>query len=140
MQNEVTFLSDRHVLFNSGQQLTNIHTEDLCSGRACPIHNPSDHPLRGEDIYFNGRHMVRQVHGELFLDPDDYYATLDDEIILRNSATCALCGDMVQSLWLYGNVSCVCGEIIIYGGGGSIGHHARNEENLIDTSIVIVKP
>lgn len=133
---EVTF-DHRAATFNSGQVLANTHPSDACLGEFCPLHNPSDHELRGENLSFNGKHMVREVNSELFIDPDDYYFNKYGSAILRNSAKCALCGDQIVSSHRHDFVSCECGEIFVDGGLDYLRRGANNLENIIETSITV---
>ena len=77
------------VILHSGAKLTNIHPEEVCSAKwgrhgHCPIHSPSDHPLKDAPMDWYGgeiRHLVRVCeHGLYHPDPDDIafkMATLD---------------------------------------------------------------
>lgn len=65
----------------TGQHLVNVHYPDECLGEHCPIHNPSDHPMRewptnfrsGHDpLSIKPSHMERICeHGIGHPDPDD---------------------------------------------------------------------
>jgi len=134
---EVAFLSDRNVRFNSGQELSGVHLPSGCAGRHCPIHNPSDHPLRGEALSFNGHNMIRTVDGVPQIDPDDYEFNRTGYAILRNSAKCTKCGDEVESTYRHDFQSCSCGEIFVDGGLSYIRRGAKDLDCLIDTSIVV---
>jgi hypothetical protein len=57
------------------------------------------------------------------------------EKIERNSATCKLCGDEIESKHRWDYVTCSCGEIAVDGGTDYLRRAARNMENLIDTSL-----
>jgi len=134
---DVVFEPNGSVVFNSGQVLVKVHAEWQCSPRACPIHNPTAHELRGKPLFFDGRYMVRIVDHVPVIDPDDYYSKIDKEVILRNSAICALCGDMLRSRHQHDYKSCRCGEISIDGGNAYLKRSAKNLDNIIDTSIVL---
>lgn len=54
--------------------------------------------------------------------------------IIRNSAKCRLCGDVLVSTKEHGYVTCSCGEISIDGGSRYLKRSARNPLNLIDMS------
>lgn len=54
--------------------LTNVHPEAACAGRACVIHNPSDHPLRDRPLLWRADRRLMErtcVHGVGHPDPDD---------------------------------------------------------------------
>lgn len=135
---EVTVNDDRSVVFNSGQRLVSVHPAGTCLGEACPIHNPSDHELRGYPLFFNGRHMVRVVGRELFVDPDDFYFRTEKQAILRNSATCLVCGDMIVSKARHHMATCSCGNASVDGGAFYL-RRGGNPETVMDTSIVVYK-
>ena len=137
---EVHFKDDRTVLFNSGQILKGVHLKEHCLGDVCAIHNPSNHDLRGQLLSFNGRHMVRNVDGDLFIDPDDYFYLKTGYAILRNSAKCALCSDEIQSNHRHDFNTCSCGAIYVDGGLDYIRQGANNFDELIDTSVVVGTP
>ncbi len=127
----------RTVTFNSGQIITNVHDRGQCAGGFCAIHNPSEHELRGEQLFFNGTHMVRRVGAELFIDPDDYFFHQWGKAILRNSALCRLCGDAIESTNRHHMVTCSCGEISVDGGQAYFRSSARHFENYISTSVAV---
>ena len=134
---EVTFLEGGMVKFNSGQLLKSVHAPAHCSDRKhCPIHSPSSHHLRGAQLYFNGKHMVRRVGGELFIDPDDYLYGTEKEAILRNSAFCRKCGDMVISTHQHDLSHCSC-ETVWIDGGNSYIRRMGNPDEYIDTSVIV---
>lgn len=54
--------------------------------------------------------------------------------IVRNSATCLLCGDEIESKHRHDYVSCKCGEIFVDGGKDYIRRGAGDFNNLKDTS------
>lgn len=56
-------------------RLVNVHPESACVGRACVIHDPSDHPLRDAPMIWRADKRVMErkcVHGIGHDDPDDY--------------------------------------------------------------------
>lgn len=136
-ETDVFIRPDGSVLFNSGQVLSNVHLPSQCSGRHCPLHHPSDHHLRGEQLYFNGRYMIRRVGGELFLDPDDYHSKMDSEAILQNSALCLQCGDVIESRNRHDFQTCSCGNVSVDGGLSYIRRSVGNPDKMLDTSTVI---
>jgi hypothetical protein len=49
-----------------------VHSPDVCTGRHCCIHNPSEHPLNGSPLNWRGHVMERVCgHGVGHPDPDD---------------------------------------------------------------------
>ena len=56
--------------------------------------------------------------------------------IVKNSATCLLCGHEIESTHRHDFVVCSCGEISLDGGHSYFRRSARNFSNLKDTSIV----
>lgn len=57
-----------------GQVLGHVHSSDQCAGRACVIHNPSDHSMRGFPTNWRGdRGIMERIcpHGVGHPDPDD---------------------------------------------------------------------
>ena len=130
-------IENGRVTFNSGQIIARVHSPTQCLGDVCPIHNPSDHALRGEQLFFNGTHMVRRVGAELFIDPDDYYFRNWGKAILRNSAICKLCGDAIESIHRHHMATCSCGEISVDGGQAYFRASARNFDNFISTSVSV---
>ena len=57
-----------------GVLLENVHPESACAGRACCLHNPSEHPLRSAPLNWRGdRRMMERIceHGISHDDPDD---------------------------------------------------------------------
>jgi hypothetical protein len=54
--------------------LFNVHAAELCAGRSCVIHNPSDHHMRDWPMNWRAdRHMMERVcpHGVGHPDPDE---------------------------------------------------------------------
>jgi hypothetical protein len=65
----------------TGQIIRGVHSENLCEGRGCVIHHPSDHHMKdwptnfrtGGAFDIKGPHMERICeHGIGHPDPDDY--------------------------------------------------------------------
>lgn len=57
----------------TGQRIR-VHTADKCVGRHCPIHNPSDHPMKDYPTHWRqDRNMMERIcpHGVGHPDPDD---------------------------------------------------------------------
>lgn len=55
--------------------LINVHPPAACEGRACCIHNPSDHPLKDAPMHWRADKRVMEricPHGIGHDDPDDY--------------------------------------------------------------------
>ena len=54
--------------------LINLHSPDICAGRRCCVHDPSDHHMRAWPVNWRAdRHMMERVcpHGIAHPDPDD---------------------------------------------------------------------
>lgn len=74
----------------AGQQLFNVHTPDMCEGRACVLHNRSEHSTRHMKLVaripglgsIKPLHMERICkHGVGHPDPDDmeYWKSVGEE-------------------------------------------------------------
>lgn len=137
MNSDVSIYPDGSVIFNSGQMLKSTHRAGDCLGDVCTIHKPTEHSLRGEQLFYNGRHMVRRVKDELLIDPDDFFFLSTGKAILRNSATCSKCGDSITSAYRHNYVTCSCGEISVDGGVDYLRRAARSFGSIIETSITI---
>lgn len=135
---EVVFEGPRAVRLNGGLVIKNIHTEDVCASRNCPIHNPSDHEFRGYPLHFNGHNMYRMVGVTPVIDPDDYYFSIEGKAILRNSLTCVHCGDMVESTYRHDFSTCRCGKVSADGGLDYI-RRVGSPSDYIETSIEVFK-
>lgn len=62
-----------HYITGTGQHLE-VHEDVLCDGRHCPIHNPSNHPLKDAPTHWRtDRGIMERVceHGVGHPDPDD---------------------------------------------------------------------
>jgi hypothetical protein len=135
---EVVFNGPRMVTLNSGLVIKNIHEKDVCASRYCPIHNPSDHELRGYPLYFNGHNMYRVVDGTPMIDPDDYYFAIEGKAILRNSIICTHCGDMVESTYRHHMAHCSCRKVAADGGLDYL-RRLGGPDDYIETAIEVVK-
>lgn len=134
------WLSERALELSSGTVLRNPHNSEMCAGRHCPIHNPSDHPYRELPLDFNGTNMVRvdpSCEGGVRIDPDDYEFNKENVAILRNSAECLNCSTNVASEHRHDFVSCKCGNVSVDGGHIYLKRSVRNAEGYKDTSIVV---
>jgi hypothetical protein len=134
---DVFIRPDGSVLLNSGQVLIKTHNVKQCSGEYCPMHKPSDHALRGEQLYFNGRYMIRRVGGDLFLDPDDYFSQMDSEAILQNSVLCLSCFEAIESRHRHDYQTCSCGTVSVDGGYSYLGRSFKEPDSYLETSVVI---
>ena len=57
----------------SGQFIEGIHDPSRCAGRFCVVHNPSDHHMKGWQLYWrDDRHIFERIcpHGVGHPDPD----------------------------------------------------------------------
>lgn len=63
-------------LENTSKVLKNVHAEAACTGRLCPIHNRSDHPMRSWPQYWRSdRKLMERIcpeHGVGHPDPDGW--------------------------------------------------------------------
>lgn len=62
------------VTVNDTQTIHNVHSAFQCEGRACVIHNPSDHVMRDWPHYWReDRALMERIceHGVGHPDPDD---------------------------------------------------------------------
>lgn len=120
---------------SGGQTLFAIHRSAQCYGEACPVHNPSDHPLREFDLFWNdeGRFFYRNVYGTNMVDPDDYGLSKNGSVIVRNSAMCTHCGVELVSTHRHDFVQCACGGAFVDGGHDYL---RRGGDRLKDTSVV----
>lgn len=134
------WLSGRALELSSGTVLRNPHNDEQCSGRNCPIHNPSDHPYRDLPLDFNGTNMVRidlDSEGGVRIDPDDYEFNKEHVAILRNSARCLNCWEEVHSESQHDFVVCKCRNVAVDGGRRYLKRSVRDAKDYQDTSIIV---
>lgn len=131
--------NDGSVTLSGGQKLSSVHGSNICSGRHCPIHNPSDHELLSWPLFFNGKHMYRELDGEIKIDPDDYYYNLNDYAIIRHSVKCLSCDDIIESTHRHDFQTCSCGSVSIDGGYDYMKTLAASNARIENLSIVIGK-
>lgn len=86
------------VIMNNGTVLLNVHTEDVCQGQPCCIHNPSGHHMADWPPRWHNysKQMWRTCpHGFVHPDPDDAWFIRrrysEQEIIIRFSHGCDGC-------------------------------------------------
>lgn len=63
------------IITGTGQKLFNIHSAEMCEGRHCVIHNPSEHHMRDFKTHWReDRQMMERIcpHGVGHPDPDDH--------------------------------------------------------------------
>jgi hypothetical protein len=68
------WLHNRIYVDGTGQVIGMVHLKKHCRGRPCPIHNPSDHSMRGFRTHFRtDRYLMERIcpHGVGHPDPDD---------------------------------------------------------------------
>jgi hypothetical protein len=61
-----------------GNKLINVHEELTCMGPSCPIHAPSNHPMRAFPQQWSlTKYYMERIcfHNIAHPDPDDYKAT-----------------------------------------------------------------
>ena len=60
---------------------------------------------------------------------------MPDYKVIKNSAACSLCGEVIESKYRWDFVSCSCGEIFVDGGLDYLRRGAKNFDNFIDLSV-----
>ena len=146
----VDFYEGMRMLYHEGYQLEHsevklesVHDAQLCHGEFCTIHYKSNHSKRWwAQAWQNGR-MWRvdpsdDVH---YLDPDspgfDKAAEIDgrtitETYIIRNSAQCLDCGDIIESLDRHHFATCSCGNLSVDGGQSYIRRVFQDESRYKD--------
>lgn len=76
--------------------LDNVHSEALCLGRPCVVHNPSDHGMRSWKLNWRGdKGQMERIcpdHGTGHPDPDDMlYQAAQGREYLRIHGCCGCC-------------------------------------------------
>lgn len=131
------------IQLSGGQIVHNFHTKTDCLGVVCPVHNPSDHEYRDFPLFFNGKHMIRQISDsdddKWVVDPDDYYFNKDGQAILKNSAQCLNCGYILISVFRHDFKECSCKNLFVDGGFDYIRRGVKNETQFVELSIVQTK-
>lgn len=88
-----------------GEILAQVHARSACEGRGCPMHHPSDHPMKDWPLLWSDtrKQMYRVCeHGFQHPDPDDiawrkslgFYTALDEALWLRHLC----CGDCPEDM------------------------------------------
>lgn len=55
-----------------GETIKDVHYHDKCEGQGCPIHHPSNHPLKNAHMTWRNGHILRVCeHGVAHWDADD---------------------------------------------------------------------
>jgi hypothetical protein len=108
----------REAVLSGGQTIHAFHKSGQCFGEFCPVHDPSDHKLRGYDLHYNfmAGSFFRDVDGEMVVDPDDYVLNTAGKVIVFNLISCNHCGDLVASTHRHDFRSCSCGKVAADGG------------------------
>jgi hypothetical protein len=108
----------KEAVLSGGQTIYSFHKSNQCLGDFCPVHNPSDHDLRGFDLHFNfmAGSFFRDVVGEMVVDPDDYVLNETGQVIVINLISCNHCGDLVASTHRHDFHQCSCGTVAADGG------------------------
>lgn len=118
---------------NVGYTLNRTHSADKCEGRACILHNPTDHHMRHWPLLWNevtGRLERQCPHGERLCDPDQYefVRSLDDGGRLEPLCCgfmvsyagplvkCLACHAVIRSMHRHDFVTCGCGKTFVDGG------------------------
>jgi hypothetical protein len=74
----------RVYITGTGQELRSVHSKRQCKGRACVVHNPSDHSMRLFPTHWRSdRQIMERIcpHGVGHPDPDDlaYRVSIGDD-------------------------------------------------------------
>jgi hypothetical protein len=84
--------SESPYVTGTGQVIRNVHSLDQCDGRACVIHNPSDHHMRDWSTNFReDKHFMERLceHGVGHPDPDDLaWRSVSDQRSLARHECC----------------------------------------------------
>lgn len=116
-----------------GTVLNGVHPRTACEGRACVIHNPSNHYASNwEMVWDNEQALVYRVcpHDNDVLDPDQFDYLVESRLALYSydspcgcgtylagpKVRCRDCGDTVQSMSRHDYVPCFCGQTAVDGG------------------------
>ncbi len=81
----------------TGQTLVNVHPPEACAGNPCPIHNPSDHPLKDAPTHWrDDRRIMERIceHRVGHPDPDDEYhrvTSLGENALYSSIHGCCRC-------------------------------------------------
>lgn len=123
---------------SSGQTIYSVHKSTQCYGKVCPLHNPSDHPLRDYPLWYDAMigSFFREINGQKVVDPDDYRLNSCGQVIVRNSARCMKCGIEVVSTHRHDFRRCQCGQTAVDGGSSYL---RRLGSDFEDTSIIARK-
>lgn len=129
----------RIVELSGGQRVHAFHKSSQCAPDHCPVHNPSDHTLRGLPLFYDGLgcYMYRRSDdGTTFVDPDDYKMRTAGSVIITNSAVCLKCETEVSSCFRHDFVTCMCGNVSVDGGLHYLKRSVKDSSKFEDTSIV----
>jgi hypothetical protein len=95
---ELTGTTDPVYVDVRGRVLYGVHQRDEACDNGCPIHSPSDHPLREAPIAFDGSDVMRKCqHGKLHPDPDfieylrEGYGDTVSSIAAEHNDCCGCC-------------------------------------------------
>ena len=82
-KNKGDFFLDEDTYITGTRQIINkIHDKSVCEGGPCPIHNPSDHPMKKFPTNWrDDRRIMERIceHGVGHPDPDDIRIRLGDD-------------------------------------------------------------
>lgn len=106
--------------------VSGVHPPDKCSSEACVLHNPTDHFLRNQPLWWTDQGFERVCpHGNKVLDPDTLTFVGADNVEdyccgkARKGGPrikCLSCGDIIRSMHRHDFKYCVCGDTFIDGG------------------------
>lgn len=76
MTTDAVTVLDTEALLPSGLLLLNVHPAAQCAGRACVIHHPTGHHMRGWDLHWRDDRGIFErlcpTHGVGHPDPDQF--------------------------------------------------------------------
>ena len=84
-------LTGEKFITGTEQNLFNVHSEDLCKGSYCCIHNPSDHKMKDFPLHWRSdRKIMERIceHGTGHPDPDDIRIVNGDDDGIHGCCGC----------------------------------------------------
>jgi len=128
------------IVLSGGQVLSTTHKDGQCLGKHCPLHNPSNHEYRNFPLFFNGVNMLRKIsESETVVDPDDYNLNNLGFAVLKNSAKCLNCEEVLVSENRHDFKQCSCGNVFVDGGLHYIRRGVEDSFQYLDLSETVEK-
>lgn len=86
-------MNEREIWVDGDDVLENVHPRELCEGRNCVLHNPSDHHMREWKLNFrNDTGQMERLceHGIGHPDPDDlaYHTSIGRDFSIHGCDGC----------------------------------------------------